>query len=122
MPRQLSQSRLSALSQNVTFVSFLSLLPFFFPVSFSLGFISRAREAGHTRARLGTKLPNMDERLNFNQSNLRAKPTSEIRSLHFNSKTCRPCFVYKPTFSSQCLKNQKNNFRQSKIMVRFSLL
>lgn len=80
MPRQLSQSRLSALSQNVTFVSFLSLLPFFFPVSFSLGFISRAREAGHTRARLGTKLPNMDERLNFNQSNLRAKPTSEIRS------------------------------------------
>ena len=75
MPRQLSQSRLFALSQNVTFVSFLSFLPFFFPVPFS-----RAREAGHTRARLGTELPNMDERLNFNQSNLCAKPTSEIRS------------------------------------------
>ena len=30
--------------------------------------------------------------------------------------------MYKPTFSTQCLKNQKNNFRQSKIMVRFILL
>lgn len=82
MPRQLSQSRLSALPEcYFRFFSFLSPSPSFLLSCFFLSwFISRAREAGHARARLGTNLPNMDERLNFNQSNLRAKPTSEIRS------------------------------------------